>query len=325
MPGVTARVLEGFGDAALSPELWASLREHGPTDAVFLAPEWLEPWWETLGRGELLLVAAEREGRVVALAPLFAADGVVALCGAHSSDYLDVLGEVGALQALLAAALEAAPAAERIVLDALPERSPTRAALPRAAAALGLELRHEGSTPTPVLERTGFAAAARRQSLVRHERWFEREGELGVRHLASADEVAPELDAFFEQHVARWRATPHPSLFEDAAQRDFYRRLAGSLAAPGWLRFTRVEWNGRPVAFHFGPSYGGSYLWYKPSFEIDLARRSPGEVLLRHLLLAAEAEGAHTFDFGLGDEAFKYRFATAVPRVDTWSLTLRRP
>ena len=50
-------------------------------------------------------------------------------------------------------------------------------------------------------------------------------------------------------------------------------------------------------------------------FDPDLARHSPGEVLLRQLLMAALAEGAHTFDFGLGDEAFKARFATRINRV----------
>ena len=63
-----------------------------------------------------------------------------------------------------------------------------------------------------------------------------------------------------------------------------------------------------------------SYLWYKPSFAIDLAQRSPGEVLLRHLLLAALEEGAHTFDFGLGSEPFKFRFATQANHVKKWGL-----
>ena len=60
--------------------------------------------------------------------------------------------------------------------------------------------------------------------------------------------------------------------------------------------------------------------WQKPAFAIDLARRSPGEVLLRQLLLAAIAEGATVFDFGLGDEPFKHRFATRIRHVHTWGL-----
>ena len=50
------------------------------------------------------------------------------------------------------------------------------------------------------------------------------------------------------------------------------------------------------------------------------ARHSPGEVLLRQLLIAAMAENAEVFDFGLGDEAFKSRFATHVCRVRNWGL-----
>ena len=51
-------------------------------------------------------------------------------------------------------------------------------------------------------------------------------------------------------------------------------------------------------------------FWYKPSFDPAFARRSPGEVLLRALIEQAHVEGATYFDFGLGDEAFKARFAT---------------
>ena len=68
----------------------------------------------------------------------------------------------------------------------------------------------------------------------------------------------------------------------------------------GWLRFTWIEWQDRMIAAHFG--FHWQHTWYKPSFTIDLAQRSPGEVLLRRLLLAAIREGADAFDFGLGDE-----------------------
>ena len=81
-----------------------------------------------------------------------------------------------------------------------------------------------------------------------------------------------------------------------------------------------IEFDGRPIAFHFGFSFAGNYLWYKPSFEIALARKSPGEVLLRQLLLAAVQENAYVFDFGLGDEAFKHRFASRSQLVRTWGL-----
>jgi len=125
---------------------------------------------------------------------------------------------------------------------------------------------------------------------------------------------------FFDQHVRRWQVTPHPSLFCDSANRSFYRALVSDADEVEWLRFTSIELDGRTIASHFGFSHRGSYMWYKPSFEIELARRSPGEVLLRSLLVAAVDERARVFDFGLGDEAFKHRFANRIPLVRTWGL-----
>ena len=93
--------------------------------------------------------------------------------------------------------------------------------------------------------------------------------------------------------------------------------------APGVTRDRKelvTEWNGRPLAFHYGFSYRGRYLYGVPSFDIELARHWPGEVLLRHVLLAAIEEDAETFDFGIGDEPYKYRFATHETMLRTWGL-----
>ena len=45
----------------------------------------------------------------------------------------------------------------------------------------------------------------------------------------------------------------------------------------------------------FGASYAGRYLFGIPSFAIEFSRHSPGEVLLRQLILAAIEEGAESF------------------------------
>ena len=141
-----------------------------------------------------------------------------------------------------------------------------------------------------------------------------------VEHIGDAETIEEHLDEFFQQHVERWKGTDSPSLFLDVKQREFYRRLSVVATDAGWLRFTRVVWNDRAVAAHFGFNYRRKFLWYKPTFAIDLAKKSPGEVLLRNLLLRAMSEGCDAFDFGLGNEAFKSRFATQVNYVRTWGL-----
>jgi len=41
---------------------------------------------------------------------------------------------------------------------------------------------------------------------------------------------------------------------------------------------------------------------------------------LRQLLIYVKNENIHTFDFGLGDEAFKKRFATNTITVRNWGI-----
>lgn len=324
--GLRARLLDGFDDPSL-PEVWHPLLHRSDSDVVFMTPEWQRAWWETFGRGRLLLILVERlDGEPVLLAPLFAEEGMVFPVGAGGSDYLDLVGDTGdpaALDAALDAARELTDDFTGFLFYHVPQASRTGSRLREAAARSGLVLADEGGMAVPRLsleDPRSVAEAAGRKSLRRHESFFRREGAFEVFHDRATGEILPHLEAFFDQHVARWAETPSPSLFTEPSQRAFYERLTHAGGRAGWLRFTRVVWNGKPIAFHFGFSYAGSFMWYKPTFAPDLVRRSPGEVLLRNLILAAAGEGARTFDFGLGEEPFKMRFATTVARVDNWGL-----
>ncbi len=299
----------------------------GGTDAIFLTWEWQKAWWDSFERRGLLLFGAERDGELLAIAPFFAEEGMIYFVGSGGSDYLDFVGDISGpevLDGLLRCARNSVPDFIGFRFFHLPDQSPTAELLRAAAHRLGLVLREEEVQPAPATQLGGDSAADRalthKKSLLRHEAHFRRSGALEVRHHSTAEEVEPHLDEFFQQHMARWGATPHPSLFHDARQRCFYRALTQHASPLGWLRFTRVESNGRAIAFHFGFAYRGAFMWYKPTFDIELARHSPGEVLLRQLLLRAIEESAHTFDFGLGDEAFKQRFATHTHTVRDFGL-----
>jgi len=288
---------------------------------VFLTPWWQKAWWEIFGRGQLLLLGVFRRGELVGLAPLFADGGMVFFTGSGGSDYLDFVGEVPDYAELLAQAVQAVPGFVGFRFYHVPDASGTGSALQQAAQRLGLSCYDEGDLPAPAIDlRATGSEVVRKKSLVRHQRFFEREGALSIRHFTAARDILPRLESFFEQHIARWAVTPYPSLFLDPTQCRFYQALVRSAGPNASLRFTEVGWNDTPIAFHFGFSYGSTYMWYKPSFAIERAKRSPGEVLMRSLLLAALAEGAEVFDLGLGAEAFKERFATHTPIVRTWGL-----
>lgn len=319
-----ATVITRLDHPALSPEVWDRVLARSPRHSVFQTWAWNRVWWESFERGELLIVVVEDATDVRAIAPLFVDGGMAFLVGSGGSDYLDLIGEVdapGMVETVLDYVRAVVPGLLGLHLYHVPDASPTGALLRAAAARLGLECHDEGLLPAPRLSGgpPALETAAFKKSLVRHERALRRSGSLQVKRLAGAEALGY-LETFFDQHVRRWAGRESPSLFIEPSQRTFYRNLISSPEAREWLRFIALLRDGAPVAFHLGMSYGREYLWYKPSFEIELSHLSPGEVLLRSLLLDAAAEDCDVFDFGLGDEAFKLRFATETPLVTNWGL-----
>lgn len=322
--------LDGLDDPLLDAAGWERLLAVSESRTVFQTRDWARAWWSAYGRGRLLPIVVEHRGEPVLLAPFFADGGMAFLIGSGGSDQLDLIGDTacpGALEEALAAVRDGTPGFVGIRLYHVPDDSTTGARLATAARHLDLDLFDEGDLAVPAIAGSDLAGAgiatlltdvADRTSLRRHERALARLGRLEVEHLRAGRAIAPLLDAFFDQHVARWAATASPSLFLDERNRAFYRGLVATDAP--WLRFTRVLVDGQAVAMHLGFHHDGTFLWYKPSFDIALARHSPGEVLLRALFLLARDEGAERFDFGIGDEAFKGRFATETRHVRTWGL-----
>lgn len=327
MADIQVKIISDFNHPLVRSAEWEKIMGKSNIQTVFITRPWLLAWWNTFGRGQLLLVVASKQDKVIALAPLFADSGMIFFVGSGSSDYLDFLGDLnepGVLVAILSAARDALPEFLGFRFYHVPDDSRTGASLKQAAQQMELCCFDEGSLAAPAMKIAGHLehaqAAVRKKSLVRHERYFVREGDLIVRHLRRSEKILPYLEIFFDQHVTRWHDTPYPSLFNDPMQREFYTRLAETASDTGWLRFTVLEWQGRLIACHFGFYYENTYLWYKPSFAIDLAKRSPGEVLIRQLLLAAIEEDASIFDFGIGEEAFKARFSNFTRTVRTWGI-----
>lgn len=322
---VTTRVLSGFDDPTFGAEQWQRLLESGPVDTFDLTPQVQRAWWETNGTGRLLLIVASRDGEDVALAPLFEAGGMV--FNIAIKDQLDVVGDAtdpAVLDAIIVTAREATPGFLGLRLYFISDESPTRAGLPGAAARAGLGCFEEESIPTPYLpiasNLEAATAATRKKTLRYRENVLRRGGELEVTHLSDGRAIAEQLPAFFAQHVARRRELADRSLFEEPEARAFYTRMTHLAGDTGALRFTRLDWNDEPIAFHYGSCHRGRYLYVIPSFDLGMASYSPGAVLLRHLFLAAIEEGAERFDFGIGDEPYKYRFAGNQKVLRTWGL-----
>ncbi len=294
--------------------------QHEPD--VFSSLAWVRASLQTYGtRRKLVAPVVYDDDEVVAILPLVIEDQVLKFAGSPRSDYNDVLADPARAGDVIPHAFEALRNLPETwthgQLENIPESSPLRSAEKQIRSAIGGYVKFSLSTMCP---RVCFdspevvADILRKKSLKRHTNKLRRMGELRFRHLHEREEIRNHLPAFFDQHIARRALAGEQSLFCDAASRQFYEHLVDELDPQESLRFAVVDLDGQPVAYHFGFENNGRFIWYKPAFDIDMHDYSPGEVLLKHLFEYAAEESLSTFDFTVGTESFKLRFANAHTR-----------
>jgi CelD/BcsL family acetyltransferase involved in cellulose biosynthesis len=319
-------ILDGPDALTRAEADWDRLVEAGETGSVFQTHAWQQSWWSALGEGwEPRSVVVWRDSAPVGVAP-FAVDrqspDVIRFAGAGRADYCDLLGAADDKPAIVEAVFETLERSvpwQVVELTNVPATSATVDALARLCREAGFRFVVDDQFTCPTLVIRGREESARRihgkPSLRRPCNALERSGQVACRTITEGLEIARLLEPFFAQHVSRWSRSRTPSLFNDARHRHFYRELAARLSVRGWLHFSLVELNRSPIAFHFGFDHADTLTWYKPSFDVAHADRSPGMVLLRHLIGESIDRQRRELDFTVGDEAFKRRFANGSRRT----------
>jgi len=321
---ITVRELS-FDDSNL-PAAWARLLEASDTKLLSQSFEWQRVWHQTLRRGSLLLLAADRNGTIAAIAPFFTEAGMVYFLGVGEADSHDFLGDghdPKILTALLQEAIGRVPDFLGFELHFIPEYSRTGPALAQAAKDLGLNVFEKSSIDSVRVDITADPTAVRQavsRSMRKAENHFRQRGDLVIKLLTTAADVLPLLPEFFELHIARWRLKGIESDFLRPQVRRFLERWVEVSADCGWLRFIRLEWNGGMLGMDMNWHYGWTQFSGPWVFALEHAKQSPGQVLLRQSTLLALDAGMHTYDLGLGDQAYKFRLPSERVTCFTWGL-----
>ena len=169
------------------------------------------------------------------------------------------------------------------------------------------------------LDWAGFLAtrsANLRSQLGRKARTLERLHTVDSRMSELASEVPVDLATFFDLHDRRW-APRGGSGLSSSRTRDFLTSLALRALNQGWLRLWTLEVDGEAAAALLGWRVGVRYSYYLAGFDPEFSDRSVGLLLLAHTIQSAIDEGASEYDFLLGNEEYKLRFANGFREVET--------
>jgi CelD/BcsL family acetyltransferase involved in cellulose biosynthesis len=326
MAKVTTRVISSFDDPGIDRDIWNSLLCSGDTDTLQLTWQYQRLWWQQNRKNsELQLIVAEKNGVPIAIAPLFFKSGMIMnLCPICGLDFIGDISDPEIADAILLAAMGNVPEFVGFCFYFIPDASRTERILRDAAKRLDLNCMMEDEQPSPIIDIKKYPeealACTKKKLMVRRENKLRREGKLEILRYSAYSDIEWQLDLYFDQHIERWKNTPTPSKFLDGQEQEFFRDRMKELSNSGWLRFTCLEWNDIPIAFHQGSCYKRHFIYGRTTYDPQLSEYSPGTVLLRHVMLEAISEDAEIFDFGFGAEDYKYRYANDEIKLKTWGL-----
>lgn len=301
---------------------WRPLAERA--GHVFATREWLLTWWRHHGKAGRPLMGLVRERReAVAIVPLHVwwTHGlpVLRFVGHGPSDQLGPicapLGDPVAAAAVVAA-IDAVPLRRFVLLaehvagdQGFGELTGARALYRQSSPVL----RFEQGTWEEFLQARGRNF---RQQARRFPRKLGELGSLSYRLAADPGRLQRDMDILFHLHRQRWGGAGTPFL---AAAR-FHREFAAQALERGWLRLWFLEIDRKPVAALYGFRFAGAESAYQAGRDPALRDHPVGFVLLARAVREALADGMGEYRLLRGGAAYKDRFASSDPGLETSGL-----
>jgi CelD/BcsL family acetyltransferase involved in cellulose biosynthesis len=301
---------------------WRHLAERA--GHVFATREWLLTWWRLYGKGHRQLTGLARaDGDLVAIVPLYewwsAGVPVLRFVGHGPSDQL------GPISAPLSEPVAAAALGEAIAAVPLPRfvlLAENVAGDHRFGEMTGARFLYREASPVLSFGRDCWDEFLQergrnfRQQVRRFPRKLAKLGKLSYRLASDPERLQQDLDTLFRLHRQRWGNATTSFLL--AAP--FHREFATRAFHQGWLRLWFLEIDGKPVAALHGFRFAGAESAYQAGRDPAFQQEPLGFVLLAHAVREALADGMGEYRLLRGGAAYKERFATGDPGIETFGL-----
>ena len=323
-PSVFASV-EVFDTIGAARGPWAEIGQIAPA-SPYQRFEFVRLWLETIGVARrvtpMIVVARDEAGAVTALLPLGALSygflRFAAFLGGKDANYNTGLFRPGIawtpkeIKALLATAARlVAPRVDTFLFVNQPrdwQGTPNPMAAMPGQSSPGFAYKSVLPCDFAIWRDAHTSKKAQRKLRWKTNR-LEAMGPLAHRRVADPGEIERVLAALHAQKSAQMRSRRIANAYEEAEAREFLRHLALSGVAEG---APLLEFHALFVADRIVATFGGlvagdrlSGLFLSFDGEPEIARSSPGDLIVHAVVRDAIERGFNTFDLGAGDARYK--------------------
>jgi CelD/BcsL family acetyltransferase involved in cellulose biosynthesis len=166
----------------------------------------------------------------------------------------------------------------------------------------------------------------RRRTNRRYRRRLEERGKLTFEIAKTPEQFDTFLDALIRQKIRHHRETLTIAGFDQSGYRNFVTEMTHCLFMASTVHLSALKLDDTIIAAHWGYVVGTRFYYLIPSHEAGAWRRfAPGHLLTEQLFAWSFAQGIEVFDFGVGDEDYKFEHCDVVIplHVTTISVTFK--
>jgi CelD/BcsL family acetyltransferase involved in cellulose biosynthesis len=331
--------VETHDDLPLLAAQWRVLQNSGLA-TPYQTYDWIRAWSDALcaplGISPLVVTGHDGRGRAIALLPLGIRHSRGVTCGLflggrHANLNMGVF-ELQAMSGLSADDLGfmLRHVAERHAIDFFHFENQPRVWLGRDNPLLKLPHQSSASSawktalvPDGDEMIRGLMSSESRKKLRHKEKKLGESGPVSFLEARDAYDAETVLSAFYAQKAARFRAMGIADPFADSHVSAFLHTAATSGIAEGKqsISLFAMRMGERIISVFGGAIHQGRFTGMFTSFDGDpaVARYSPGDLLLLHLVKMMCARGLTSFDLGTGDASYKTDYCkTEEPLFDSF-------
>ena len=275
----------------------------------FLWPGWINAWWRVFGAGQLQILTAYENDRLVGVLPLRRFRGALSSTTGWNTPLFGFL----AANEKVVKRLSFVPFSQRprrVELSFFSASDPGGSLVCAAADAARYRVHMESLRAAPYVAIDGdwdaYEAGLRRKfrsEIRRRRRRLEEQGRLTLEVCDGKEGFDELLEEGFRVEGLGWKDAYGTSINSRPAARRFYTEVARWACERGWLRLAFLRLDGRVLAFDYCLEYNKAHYLLKTGYDPAYGKFGPG-MIIRYLMLArAFSEGLTTYDFlGIGSD-----------------------
>jgi len=323
---MTVKIIQTDEEFAALEPVWDELFNANANHTPYQSWQWTAVWWRHFGTpGELRVLVAEEDGKVIGIAPLRLKRRLhgfrfrhMAVISGKRADYLDFLVRPGYETAFFRQVMDAlnSSAESRFFeIRDLRECSSNASALVtqalRGSRILSLKVTQTCvAVPLPQSWEAflGTVSKRTRMDIGYDRRLLKRSFATELKIYTTLPDVLTGLDDLIAVHRSRWRREQGAADFDDQKIVAFEREVCEQFAAAGGYRLYVLYANRKPAAALSGVERDDVYYAQVFTHSPEFHKYSVGNVLMGMAIEDCIQRGCKVLDLTRGEEPYKFRW-----------------